>query len=80
MNNRLGLRLLSFLVTVALLLVSSSAIALAENVPFFCGAVVSTGQSLSKAELLSGYFSQKEYVYRTDLEAIDFYSSTEHTV
>lgn len=80
MNNRLGLRLLSFLVTVALLLESSSAIALAENVPFFCGAVVSTGQSLSKAELLSGYFSQKEYVYRTDLEAIDFYSSTEHTV
>ena len=48
------------------------------TVPFYTnGDVVAAAQHICAAEVLDKYFSEKEYLLRTDPEAVDYYMSTE---
>lgn len=79
MKNRFMLKLIGLLIAIIALIVASSVIAFAEDIPFFCDTAISARQRIDREELLSCYFYQQDYIYRTDAEAIDFYTSTERT-
>lgn len=79
MGSKLIRKLLYALTAVIVLYACLFAIAFAEGTPFFCSKAVATGRTLEKKQLLSEHFKQVQYKYRTDVEAIDYYASTEET-
>ena len=80
MESKLIHKSLSVLMIVVSILILFSVTAFAEDAPFFCSTTVSSGLRLEKDQFLSGWFDPQDYIYRTDLEAIDYYTSTERTV
>ena len=80
MNNKFVLRVVGFIFVIMQIIVLLSVVAYAEDVPFFCGSTIATARSLGKDQMLNDYFDEQDFLYRTDIEAIDYYTSTERTV
>ena len=63
MKNRFMLKLIGLLIAIIALIVASSVIAFAEDIPFFCDTAISARQRIDREELLSCYFYQQDYIY-----------------